>query len=99
MGAVSQSPTPDIEFEPAQDIKSWLTELREGMRFDGWRFDFARGYDPQYVKEYIEDSRPTFAVGEYWDDCAYIPNTPRLEPNQVTFSGTSPSPRSQHLSY
>jgi alpha-amylase len=34
------------------------------------------------VKEYIEESKPLFAVGEYWDSCEYSPPDYRLNYNQ-----------------
>lgn len=54
-----------------QDIKEWLSWLRSDVGFDGWRFDFVKGYGGQHVREYIEATSPSLAVGEFWDDCAY----------------------------
>jgi hypothetical protein len=34
------------------------------------------------VKEYIEEAKPLFAVGEYWDSCEYSPTDNRLSFNQ-----------------
>ena len=64
-----------------QDIKQWLSWLRSDVDFDGWRFDFVKGYPGRYVMEYIEASYPKMAVGEFWDDCAYTDS--KLEYNQV----------------
>lgn len=38
-----------------------------------WRFFSVtcRGFSGTYVKEYIEASNPTFAIGEYWDSLGY----------------------------
>ena len=55
----------------AQDIKHWLSWLRADVGFDGWRFDFVKGYPGRHVREYVEASEPVLAVGEFWDDCAY----------------------------
>ena len=30
-----------------------------------------RGFSGEHVKEYIESSNPSFAIGEYWDSLAY----------------------------
>ena len=40
------------------------------MGYEGWRFDFVKGYGPQFVKEYVADTvgADTFNVGEYWVD-------------------------------
>ena len=64
-----------------QDIKQWLSWLRSDVGFDGWRFDFVKGYPGRYVMEYTEASYPKMAVGEFWDDCAYTDS--KLEYNQV----------------
>lgn len=54
------------------------------MGFDGWRFDFVKGYNGQHVREYIEASKPAMAVGEFWDDCAY--DDSKLDYDQVQHS-------------
>ncbi|MCL7044068.1 hypothetical protein MKW94_015778 [Papaver nudicaule] len=54
-----------------KDIIKWLQWLRYDVGFQDFRFDFARGYAPKYAKEYILESKPIFAVGEYWDSCNY----------------------------
>lgn len=54
-----------------QDIIGWMKWLRESIGYDGWRFDFVRGYDGIYTKEYIVQSQPYFSVGEYWDNLVY----------------------------
>ncbi len=51
------------------------------MGFDGWRFDFVKGYGGQHVREYIEATSPSLAVGEFWDDCAYTDS--KIEFDQV----------------
>ena len=40
------------------------------MGYEGWRFDFVKGYGPEFVKEYVVDTvgDGTFNVGEYWVD-------------------------------
>ena len=64
-----------------QDIKQWLSWLRSEIGFDGWRFDFVKGYSGRHVMEYIEGSSPVVVVGEFWDDCVYTNS--KLEYNQV----------------
>ncbi|CAI9116997.1 OLC1v1018307C4 [Oldenlandia corymbosa var. corymbosa] len=63
-----------------KDLVGWLRWLRYNIGFQDFRFDFARGYAPKYVKEYIEGARPIFSVGEYWDSCKY--NGSYLDYNQ-----------------
>jgi hypothetical protein len=35
------------------------------------KFFWNRGFWGGYVKEYIEATKPAFAIGEYWDSLAY----------------------------
>lgn len=49
----------------------WLKFLRHSIGFDGWRLDFVRGYHGQYVKQYVDETVPELAFGEYWDACEY----------------------------
>lgn len=49
-------------------IKSWLSWLKNTTNagFDGWRYDYIRGYAPQYLGEYNTSSSPYLSVGEFW---------------------------------
>lgn len=49
-------------------IKAWLNGLRDNVGYDGWRYDFARGYAPAYMLGYNRATNPSFAVAEIWDD-------------------------------
>lgn len=53
------------------DIIEWMRFLRNSIGFDGWRFDFVRGYNGQYCKTYVDATVPEMAFGEYWDSCEY----------------------------
>lgn len=35
------------------------------------RLDYVRGFHGRFVGEYMQNSAPHFAVGEYWDSLAY----------------------------
>lgn len=66
--------TPNIDHsreEVRRDLSLWLHWMREDVGFQAFRFDYAKGYSPQYVREYILSSLPSMAVGEYWDACNY----------------------------
>lgn len=52
-------------------IKDYLKRLRQ-FGYRGWRYDMVKGFAPGYVAEYNFDSKPTFAVGEYWDGDPYV---------------------------
>lgn len=49
------------------DLKTWMNWMKNTLGFDGWRYDFVKGYSPAYVKEYNDATAPWFSVGEYWD--------------------------------
>lgn len=51
-----------------QSLIDWMTWLRDDIGYDGWRFDYVKGYGAQFVGEYVQATRPTFAVGEWWTD-------------------------------
>lgn len=53
------------------DIIEWLRFLKQSIGFDGWRFDFVRGYDGRFCKIYTDATVPEMAFGEYWDTCEY----------------------------
>ncbi|RYX81247.1 hypothetical protein EON83_25005 [bacterium] len=58
---------PDLRAE----IKKYLEMLKE-LGYRGWRYDMSKGYDPRYTAEYNFASKPSFAVGEYWDGDAAL---------------------------
>ena len=65
---------PDIDHSNSKvraDISLYLNWLKDEIGFDGFRFDFTKGYDPSYAQEYIEQSSPSFAIGEYWTSMDY----------------------------
>ena len=53
------------------DIGEWLVWMRTHVGFDGWRFDFVKGFHGSHLKDYLEVSKPYFSVGEYWDTLQY----------------------------
>ena len=50
--------------------------------FDGWRFDYVKGYNGCWNKEYVDASLPTMAFGELWDTMSYKDDV--LDYNQVS---------------
>ncbi|CAK9017825.1 unnamed protein product [Durusdinium trenchii] len=68
---------PDIDHgnkKVQQSISVWLRWLRLDVGFDGWRFDFVKGYGAEYVGLYCKKSLPSWAVGELWLDMRYDEN-------------------------
>jgi alpha-amylase len=50
-----------------ESVKAWLNSLRDAG-FDGWRYDYARGFSPAYLLDYNRASGAAFSVAEIWDD-------------------------------
>ena len=53
-----------------EDLQGWLKHLRK-VGYDGWRFDYVKGYSGEFTRKYIDASVPLLAFGEYWDSCSY----------------------------
>ena len=49
------------------DCKAYLAWLKGDFGYDGWRYDFVKGFGGEYVGIYNEASSPYISVGEYWD--------------------------------
>jgi alpha-amylase len=53
-------------------MQNWLWLRTDGvgkyynMKFDGWRFDYVKGFGPWVVKDW-NTNVGGFSVGEYWD--------------------------------
>ncbi|MEW5307361.1 MAG: hypothetical protein WDW36_009765 [Sanguina aurantia] len=54
-----------------KDIIAWMKWLRNSIGYDGWRYDFVRGYQGTYAKMYTDETVPLMSFGEYWDSCDY----------------------------
>jgi len=53
------------------DYVAWLRWLRRTVKADGYRLDFVVGFGAEYLAEYIDETKPQLAIGEYWDTCTY----------------------------
>ncbi len=49
-------------------IKAWMAGLRDTVGYDGWRYDYARGFASSYLLAYNRATSPSFSVAEIWDD-------------------------------
>ena len=50
------------------DISAWMNWLKSSIGFDGWRYDYVRGYSPYYCGYYNDQTGGSFSVGELWDN-------------------------------
>ncbi|MGB0525211.1 MAG: starch-binding protein [Flammeovirgaceae bacterium] len=50
------------------DISAWMNWLKNTIGFDGWRYDYVRGYNGSYNGIYNNATNPYFSVGELWDN-------------------------------
>lgn len=53
------------------DLIEWMLWLRNDIGFDGFRFDFMTGINPQHMKEYFVNIDTEVCIGEYWDSMNY----------------------------
>jgi len=58
------------------DLEEWMQWLQKEVGYDGWRLDFVRGFWGGHVKDYMEATKPGFAVGEFWDALDYKYDAP-----------------------
>ncbi len=49
-----------------QKILSYLRYLKDELGYIGFRYDYARGFEPKHFAFYNTEVRPTFSVGEFW---------------------------------
>lgn len=49
------------------DVTAYLNWLHGEYGYDGWRYDFVKGFAGEYVGLYNKATQPYLSVGEYWD--------------------------------
>jgi alpha-amylase len=65
---------PDIDHTNATvraDIIRWMNWLKSEVGFEGWRYDYTKGYDAYFINLYNKETHPVFSVGEYWTSMGY----------------------------
>ncbi len=76
-----------VNTSPYGDMKSWLNWLKSSTNagFDGWRYDFVKGYHSWVVHDMNAASSPSFSVGEYWDANTSLVDTWAVAANSDAF--------------
>ena len=62
--------TPNVAHQNEQvriDLKEWMRWLKEEIGFDGWRYDYVKGFAAEHIMEYNDFTQPVLSVGEFWD--------------------------------
>lgn len=54
------------------DIKEWMRWLKDDIQFDGWRYDYVKGFAAYHIGDYNDHTNPYLSVGEYWDNAENI---------------------------
>lgn len=57
-----------------ENIKVYLDYLLNELGYAGFRYDLVKGYGAGYIQEYNNSAKPTYSVGEYWDNQTNIQN-------------------------
>lgn len=47
-------------------LTDWMKWLKSTVGYDGWRYDYVKGYAGTYNGQYNDATAPYFSVGEYW---------------------------------
>ena len=50
-----------------KNVKAYLHMLLEDLGYAGFRYDMVKGYSGSFTKDYNNDAKPQFSVGECWD--------------------------------
>ncbi len=48
-------------------FEAYLKWMKNEMKFDGWRYDYCKGFKGQYINQYNKAAANYFSVTEFWD--------------------------------
>lgn len=68
-------------------FKAYLQWMKSVMQYDGWRYDYCKGFHTSHINDYNQASSPYLSVMEYWDGSATIlkARLQEAEYNTMTF--------------
>lgn len=77
-GAADDGYGPEANYDSGRDwdhtqarvrdmFKAYLCWLRDSVGYDGWRYDYCKGFHNSHINEYNIASQAYFSVMEYWD--------------------------------
>lgn len=74
-------------------IVTWMNSVLKEAGFEGWRYDFVKGYGSRYPGYYNAKTSPVFSVGEYWPTGSFSASTPGTWSDAISkwIEGTSSS--------
>jgi len=72
-------PAPDLDHANERvrgELTTWLNWLKHSIGFEGWRFDYAKGYGAKFVDEYVANTVGVGAmnVAEFWPEASWEPD-------------------------
>ena len=67
-----------------QGIYSWMNSVLKRVGFVGWRYDYVKGFDGEFIGYYNAMTKAEFSVGEYWPEYNYDQNPQTNEENWKT---------------
>ncbi len=57
-----------------KSVKAYLDFLLNDLGYIGFRYDMVKGYSPEFTAIYNTQAKPTYSVGECWDNSVVIKN-------------------------
>lgn len=52
-------------------IETWMNSVLKDAGFVGWRYDYVKGFNGDYVGQYNTNTSAAFSVGEYWPTAGF----------------------------
>jgi alpha-amylase len=53
------------------DLSILVKQLKNQIGFEGWRYDYVKGYRGEFVSHLNDQTKPNISIGEYWTTMSY----------------------------